>query len=336
MIFDNDLRCEQAAAILCGVEGACITPVTGGGNSSVYRLVATNGTYALKQYKIESDCLRNRQLTESRALAFLAGHGIDRIPRYHGSYENFSLFSWIDGHSLGAPEASDLPQVVRFFEQLQSCSFYADADDIPKAFAASVSLDVLIQELEERYIQLEVALCHDSELHIFMTDDLRMELTAATRRAHLLYREAGLSAQEIAKSEWRIVHGDFGAHNMIKDDQDRVHVLDFEYFGWDDPARMVADFALHPGVSLSAQARADFLDMIYDRFAERTGLLLRLDALLPLFAVRWALIVLNIFLPSRWTSYAAMRGGRVWNEAKERQVLKARFLLTLCRREGLM
>ena len=45
---------------------------------------------------------------------------------------------------------------------------------------------------------------------------------------------------------------DFGFHNALLEADGRLTFVDFEYFGWDDPVKIVADVMLHPGMGLSA------------------------------------------------------------------------------------
>ena len=54
----------------------------------------------------------------------------------------------------------------------------------------------------------------------------------------------------LPKSERCLSPSDFGFHNAICDVNGVYHFVDFEYFGWDDPAKMICDFILHPGMDL--------------------------------------------------------------------------------------
>ena len=44
---------------------------------------------------------------------------------------------------------------------------------------------------------------------------------------------------------------DFGFHNAILKESGDLVFLDFEYFGRDDPVKLMADFIWHPGMKLS-------------------------------------------------------------------------------------
>src|SRR5690606_39056346 len=73
---------------------------------------------------------------------------------------------------------------------------------------------------------------------------------------------------------------------------------DLEYFGWDDPAKLVSDFLLHPGHRLPAGQAARFEAEARALFgADDPQFEARLTALFPLYGLCWCLILLNEFLP---------------------------------------
>ena len=56
---------------------------------------------------------------------------------------------------------------------------------------------------------------------------------------------------------------DFGFHNALREPSGRLRFIDFEYAGWDDPAKLVCDFFCQPAVPAPAGA--------FDRFAAAVG-----------------------------------------------------------------
>ena len=96
------------------------------------------------------------------------------------------------------------------------------------------------------------------------TLDLRVEVARLVARA-----TAGLTpgelAQAIPRSAWRLNTADFGPHNILIH-ADGIHehggltVVDCEWGGWDDPARLVMGFVAHAGSEgLSDAGIATFL-----------------------------------------------------------------------------
>ena len=73
--------------------------------------------------------------------------------------------------------------------------------------------------------------------------------------------------------------------------------LDLEYFGWDDPVKLVSDFWWHPGMSLDDRLKSKWLSEASRLFVKNDpDFLTRINALHPAYGLRWALIVLNIYL----------------------------------------
>ena len=59
---------------------------------------------------------------------------------------------------------------------------------------------------------------------------------------------------------------DFGFHNTILEDDGDLKFLDFEYFGRDDPAKLMADFIWHPGMNLNNSQKTQWLKGIITIF----------------------------------------------------------------------
>jgi hypothetical protein len=87
---------------------------------------------------------------------------------------------------------------------------------------------------------------------------------------------------------------------------DQLKFIDFEYSGWDDPAKTVCDFFCQPDVTVPMK----FFDRVSRAFVEDSSdpefHLRRIALLLPVYRVKWCCIMLNEFLPvgSRRRSFA--------------------------------
>ncbi len=94
---------------------------------------------------------------------------------------------------------------------------------------------------------------------------------------------------------------DFGFHNAIRTPQG-IKFFDFEFSGWDDPVKAVADFDLQPRVSLSLRARA--LSKALPQWSK--GLAERYDVLFPILKLKWACIILAVLNPDRHAQITAL------------------------------
>jgi thiamine kinase-like enzyme len=122
---------------------------------------------------------------------------------------------------------------------------------------------------------------------------------------------------------------DFGSHNAIKEDSGRIMFIDFEYFGWDDPVKLISDFYWHPGMNLSRELKAKWINLVKDIFKSDVSYELRLSAYLPLYALKWCLILLNEFLPEKLINRlnANHQNKKNVNQMLTNQLSKSRTLL---------
>ena len=96
---------------------------------------------------------------------------------------------------------------------------------------------------------------------------------------------------------------DFGFHNALEKDSGEIIFHDFEYFGWDDPVKLMCDFAFHPGMELNREMRKLWFRATLKLYG--AGLLPRLNASWPLYGLCWVLILLNEFRSDVWARRCA-------------------------------
>jgi hypothetical protein len=93
---------------------------------------------------------------------------------------------------------------------------------------------------------------------------------------------------------------DFGFHNAIRTSKG-IKFFDFEFAGWDDPAKAVADFDLQPRVPL--KSREKVLTKALPKWGK--SLEKRHDVLFLILKLKWACIILAVLNPDRYAQIAA-------------------------------
>lgn len=104
----------------------------------------------------------------------------------------------------------------------------------------------------------------------------------------------GLAEQVIARC---VSPSDFGFHNALARPSGEVCFIDFEYAGWDDPAKMVGDFFSHPAVPVDRSYFDEFVRMTMGFSPHSKSLEARARLLFPVFQTKWCCIILNDFIP---------------------------------------
>ena len=294
-----------AAGLLgCAVES--IHPGGAGGNNRVFRIETEGRVYALKQYPVQERDTRDRLTQEFEALQFLSVRGIDNVPtpRARESESRCALYDWIEGQPIDAASDAVIGAMAKLAGRLVEFGSDPEAAALVPASAGCFSGADVIGQIESRLSRLRQAAVGDETLASFLDETLEPAIARFGQRAHDRYNAAGLGFDRPLPQPERILSpSDFGFHNGLRSEDGRIHFLDFEYFGWDDPVKMISDACWHAGMGLSdsqgdalqARIRAVMTD------TQRTSFDARFDALHPLFGLIWCLIVLNEFLPERWT-----------------------------------
>lgn len=322
------------AAILAGGEIRALEPVARGGNNRLYRLRTADGhAYALKTYLPAVAGERDRLGAECASLAFLQDAGESRVPRFLDAApeKNMALFDWVTGDEVTQVSDDDIDEVVSFVESLRKVAERSSARFLPLAAEACLSVRDLTGQIGNRFDRLSDIACDHPVLQRFLEDDFAPVFDALATRVHDVYGALGWSLTEsIPAALQTLSPSDFGFHNALRQ-TDGLVFLDFEYFGWDDPVKLTADFLLHPGMSLSDGQKRRFLDGAEYVFADDPDFRMRLCQHYPLYALRWAMIVLNEFLPEKWRrrKYAGTETER--NAAQARQLDKAEMFLATAR-----
>ena len=317
------------AAKLVGKPVLDVRPLGGGRNSRVYRVDTGDRLFALKQYPSLVDDSRDRLTTETRALQWLASHGIDTVPRVVSIDRgmNCALLSWIEGVAVAEVSTDDVDQAVNFLSALQRLRRAFDFPSPQLGSEACLSGAEIAYQIRTRFSVLE-GLEGEAGLQSFLKDEFSDQFEHQVGEARRKLSAASLPFDENLKQQWQtLAPSDFGFHNAIRDHNGSLSFLDFEYFGWDDPVKLTSDTLLHPGTPKPEAIRIRLWAALQRLYGDDPGFSERLAAFFPLFGLRWVLILLNEFHPSRWgrRMLAGERGD--WSRVKEGQLRAARAML---------
>lgn len=310
------------ASSLLGFKADRVTLAGGGGNSRIYRVEAKGKHYALKMYPPAGNDKRDRLGVEKQTLQFFERNGIAQAPRWLGDKPGYGLLSWVEGTLANPPLPGEIDQAADFIETIHRLSALPEAKSFPPASEACTSGEEILRQIVRRFARLEEAAAIEPLLREFLNDRFNPALTHLEAQARAAY-----ALDSVLDEGKCLIPADFGFHNAIRGSDGRLTFIDFEYFGWDDPVKLIADFLLHPAMRLEPADSARLRERACTIFGGDPGFALRLRALKPLFALRWTLILLNEFLPERWSGRAFARGENEWAAAKERQLAKATQML---------
>ena len=300
---------RRVAAALMGQAGLRgemkIESLAGGANNQVFRLSAGGLSALLKAYFQHPDDPRNRLETEYRFLTFAWRSGVHRVPQPLACdpEHRVALYEYVEGRPIAPGEVSQglVRQALDFYHELNGHRREADAADLPLASEAYFTLAAHLRGVEERVLRLaklDAAGDVGREAARFVGKELTeawARVATATRHG---VRQLGLQLeQEIAPEARCLSPSDFGFHNAILEPGGRLRFVDFEYAGWDDPAKLVCDFFCQEAVPVPAAHHEWFAGEVVRDLPAPGAQRERIGLLLPVYRIKWCCILLNDFLP---------------------------------------
>lgn len=268
----------------------------GGRNSRVYRVETSAGTFALKLYPDDG---RNRARREYNATALLARAGLGIVPRPIAicQAERAAVYSWLEGQPVWDVTLGDIDSLADFAAELHSLDGQSGTSVMPDAVEACFNEQSVLDQIQQRlerftYVQ-EQPMLQEFFAKFAPVLDAERNRVRSSNRADRRNTNRTLSPS------------DFGFHNALRMSASALAFLDFEYFGWDEPVKLVADVCWHPGMSLSWEMQEHFINRCVDIYRDDPRFEERFRGSFGLFGLRWCLIVLNEFLPAFWSRRVA-------------------------------
>ncbi|MEM7164860.1 MAG: aminoglycoside phosphotransferase family protein [Planctomycetota bacterium] len=296
-----------------GFDPATCKQVPGGRNNRVYRVEATDGApAALKLYFQHPEDHRDRWHSEATFLDYATGRGIAAVPRVIARERTVAatLLEWIDGDAMTTAmlRPSHVEAAVALLADLNPASGpnqhqnqHQDDVVLPSAAEACFSRATHCAMVTNRVAAL-VETARSDAIAPDLSDFIGRELAPATQT--LVDRIAalpGAHTEPLPAAGRCVSPSDLGFHNALIDRAGRVRFVDFEYAGWDDPAKLICDFWLQPQCPIDPTWRAPFATQVAEWLGDAghgapDALLQRVAQLAPLYALKWCCIVLNPLL----------------------------------------
>lgn len=292
-----------------GVDSA--TQIGCGRNSIVFCLEEGGRRFAGKQYFLDPEDHRDRLRTECDCLRFLRRNNVENVPGVVvcNPESGLGVFEYVEGESpvQGGVGEHDIDLALDFARTLAGLRVLPEAASQPTASEACFSPADAVQAIHRRLEPLRRV--GDAELDRFLQDTFLPKFEEAAAWSRKACRDSGVSFDvPIARESRTLSPSDFGFHNSIRRPDGSLVFLDFEYYGWDDPAKMTADFLLHPAMELCGTLKRRFVAGAAEVFGGE-AMVRRLRVHYPLAALKWCLLLLNEFLPGafRRRGFAAGR-----------------------------
>jgi hypothetical protein len=335
----RDLELSAAIEALLAENGlragaVSLLPCVAGGNNRVYFVEGAAVPMVAKRYFKSPADTRDRLRAEWSFISYAYSTGLHCVPRPIAAdpAEQLALYERVDGRKLAAGDIgeSDVFAAAEFIRQLNAPTRRPQAAALPQASEAGFSIAEHFALIDRRLDRLATATAKavDADGADEFVRQLRdywrgLKDAVASRAAR-----AQIALDDILPPELRwISPSDFGFHNVLKRPDGSLCFIDFEYAGWDDPAKTVADFFLQPQVPVDGKYFEPFLANTLG-VVSAGSLRNRIEILRPIFAVKWCIIMMNPFVAERAQAGNFADPARDQSERKRTQLEKAQSALS--------
>ena len=133
------------------------------------------------------------------------------------------------------------------------------------------------------------------EIRSFLMTELDEEYKNLAKRTYI----SSDFNKELKPDEKIISPSDFGLHNAKLGKDGKLAFFDFEYAGWDDPAKTIADFFTQPAFPPPMNQLPSCFPLLVDILSPQNmdKLLRRLPIVFQIIRLKWSFILLNDYHP---------------------------------------
>lgn len=312
-----------------------IARLEGGRNNRVYRVNRRGERIVVKWYHNDAIGKHDRLAAEFAFVRFANEHGINETPKAIACdrTRNMAAYEFIEGAPLqpGEVGARECAAAAAFVRSLNAHRESAAARALPAAAEACFSIDDHLSLVAERIARLAAIQPRDEidcKAMAFVDERLLKSWQRVESKSMRQSRRNRIDPAAILSPIDRCLSpSDFGFHNALRRPDGTLAFIDFEYAGWDDPAKLVGDFFCQPAVPAPMACYESFVRDVAQLFERPDVHRTRIELLRSVYQIKWCCIALNEFLPddARRRRFA----GQVESltKAKAQQLALARNLL---------
>ena len=325
-----------AAAAPLLVKSGVVAPyrfqaIAGGGNNRVYRVESATATILLKAYFRHPDDPRDRLTADYGFSRFAWDVGVRALPRplAEDREAGMAAYEFVEGRKLLAEEVTDLrvDEALAFFRDVNDHRCDPRVTEVPSASEACFTIVDHLGCVERRFERLR-GIDPESPSGVQAVDLVEGRMRPAWSRVRAAVAAGSASGDEpLTAGDRCLSPSDFGFHNALLAADGRLRFLDFEYAGWDDPAKMVCDFFCQPALPAPRGTMAWFVEAVARLSRAPEAFIARAALLMPVYELKWCCIMLNEFLPAadRRRTFAGAAAGQ--GERRAAQLAKVEAAL---------
>jgi hypothetical protein len=310
-----------------------IAPLKEGKNNRVWKVDFTDSSYVLKKYFSHPNDPRDRLFSDYQFTSYAYRKAQDFVsqPIYCNRDLGVAVYSFLSGNFFKYSDISSthIIAAATFFKKINDEYRFTLASHLPNASEACFSIEEHLHLIKARISNLYQAIYQVSDKENKEAKSLILDLVSFFDQFEdylktLAYNNRIDIAKEIPQNQRCISPSDFGFHNALMGKLSNTYFYDFEYAGWDDPAKMIVDFFTQISVPVPNKYMGLFCQICLSGFENIEDILIRVRILETLYKLKWCCIILNVYLPEHLARRKFSNPNTKENEIKLEQLRYAK------------
>jgi len=232
-----------------GIKVGSVKDIEGGMNNRLWKVIDQKGkSYLLKKYVRDE---RDRLGHEYQGIKIMRDYGITSVPEaYWCDKEKLLAVYSFEGGIKKKPEELTSIEIVKmagFLVKLKKISGGKETRNFPLSVNPCLSLNDYLKNINSRLegLNRNIVINNPRLLKYLRGVEIKPLFNQMIKKCLGSKTDSGKLYKKISTSFLQLCPIDFGPHNMLISKNGKICFLDFEYFGMDDPARVLADFKWH-------------------------------------------------------------------------------------------
>jgi hypothetical protein len=271
-----------------------------GGNNQLYHVTNGSQAFILKKYFQHSEDKRNRLATEFSFLEYACRATPQFVPKPFSKNDTdfTALYEFIEGIKIRTQKDIRNHHIAacgEFIAGLNEPSKH-NGLSLMNASEACFSINDHLNTIDGRINELTINTSQDDRLKLVL-NQIQKHWHSIKEKVLKETNSLQISIEAILPQEKRIVSpSDFGFHNAIIQKNGLIKFIDFEYAGWDDPAKLVGDFFGQVAITINQKHINNLITSCFQYLSFNEIDVKRICLLIDSYKIKWCCIVLNIFL----------------------------------------
>ncbi len=269
-----------------------------GPNSNVYLLSDFTSKYILKIYNRMNKDSYLRIEREVNALKLFGMNSITNIPKLilFDLNKFYILTTFITGSKVNIFSELYIDQIIDFGFRMKRSNLITNNLNIVNASDNYLQMNMFFDNVNNKINIIKQNLS-ERHLYNFFYRQLFERIQSDFNDHIKIYINCSNFTDFLANDYQIFSQSDVGLHNCLEE-SGRLFYIDFEHSGWDDPAKLIADWILRPYSYMKPEQISNFIHLFSDKLSDQR-LIYRLKSILTLINIKWILIRLNIALSGK-------------------------------------